>query len=175
MTSPLAPSPLNSAHAVATPVPIALVEATPDDVHVVDGLVAAFHALEGVSVASAPRLASIETLLANPGYGRILLIKTGGGEIVGYAVMAFGFSLEFGGRDAYVDEIFILEPQRGKGLGSAALEAVCQRARTYGLCALHLEVERDNTNAKALYLKNGFEDRVHYHLMSLQIADIGKT
>jgi len=102
-------------------------------------------------------------------------VQRSDGETAGYAVIAFGFSLEFGGRDAFLDELFIVEACRGQGIGSAALSAVCAWARHEGLCALHLEVERDNKAAKALYTRTGFEDRSHYNLMSLHIANVRET
>jgi len=111
-------------------------------------------------------------LLGAPDQGRILLVQSDKSDIVGYAVLAFGFSLEFGGRDAFLDELFIAEAFRGQGIGSAALSAVCTWARREYLCALHLQVERDNKAAKALYNRAGFEDRSHYHLMSLHIVNV---
>ncbi len=158
----------------ANPPPVQLLEAGPDDADRIDLLVAAFHRHEGVNVAAQARRASIEALLAMPAQGRILLVQHRDVEIVGYAVLAFGFSLEFGGRDAFLDELFIADDYRGQGIGSAALTAVCAWARQEGLCALHLEVERNNMAAKALYLKSGFEDRSHYNLMSLHIENVRK-
>jgi len=155
--------------------PIELVEAGPEHAARIDQLVAAFHLHEGVNVAARARRTSIDTLLAKPAQGRILLVQRHDGEIAGYAVIAFGFSLEFGGRDAFLDELFILDACRGQGIGSATLSAVCAWARHEGLCALHLEVERDNTAAKALYIRTGFEDRSRYNLMSLHIANIRET
>ena len=157
------------------PPPVQLLEAGPEHAAEIDRLVAAFHKHEGVNVATRARRKSIDSLLAMPAQGRILLIRHRDTEIVGYAVLAFGFSLEFGGRDAFLDELFIVEAFRGQGIGSAALTAVCAWARREGLCALHLEVERDNKAAKALYSRTGFEDRSHYNLMSLHIANVGKT
>lgn len=159
----------------AVPPPIQLIHATPEHAGEVDALVAAFHQYEGVEVTPQARRASIDKLLAAPAQGRILLVQHRELGNVGYAVLAFGFSLEFGGRDAFLDELFIGEAFRGRGIGSAALNAVCAWARREGLCALHLEVERNNIAAKKLYAQSGFEDRSHYNLMSLQIANVRRT
>ena len=159
----------------ANPPPIELIEAGPEHAARIDRLVAAFHKHEGVNVAAQARRTSIDSLLAMPAQGRILLVQHRDAEIVGYAVLAFGFSLEFGGRDAFLDELFIMEAFRGQGIGTTALTAVCAWARHEGLCALHLEVERDNKAAKALYTQSGFEDRSHYNLMSLHIANVRET
>ncbi len=158
----------------ATPDPpsVQLIEAGLEHAALVDGLVAAFHRHEGVNVTADARRTSIASLLGAQAQGRILLVQSHNANIVGYAVLAFGFSLEFGGRDAYLDELFISEHVRGRGIGSAALAAVCAWARRENLCALHLEVERDNEAAKALYIRAGFEDRSRYNLMSLHIANV---
>ena len=136
-----------------SPIPpqIRLLEAGREHGGVIDALVAAFHQHEGVSMRAQARRASIDKLLEMPAQGRILLIQTATAETVGYAIMAFGFSLEFGGRDAFLDELFVAEAYRRQGIGKAALQAVCTWACREGLCALHLEVERDNKPAKALY------------------------
>jgi len=105
--------------------PVQLIEADPGHATVIDGLVAACHRHEGVSVTSGARRASIDGLLGAPVQGRILLVQSYNTGIVGYAVLAFGFSLEFDGRDAFLDELFIAEPCRGQGIGSAVLTAVC--------------------------------------------------
>ena len=159
----------------ATSPPIELIEAGPEHADRIDQLVAAFHLHEGVSVTDHARRTSIDNLLAMPAQGRILLVQHRDAKIVGYAVLAFGFSLEFGGRDAFLDELFIADTFRGQGIGSAALAAVCAWARQELLCALHLEVERDNKAAKTLYTQSGFEDRSHYNLMSLHIANVRGT
>ena len=154
--------------------PVHLVEASSDDVAAISTMIKALHEHESVSMREDARCAAIADLISKPEQGRILLIKNDEGQLTGYVILAFGFSIEFGGRDAYIDELFVIVSCRGRGVGSSALEAVCGWASDYGLCALHLEVERDNETAKALYLRNGFEDRQRYHLMSLQIADVGK-
>ena len=157
-----------------SPIPpqIRLLEAGREHGGVIDALVAAFHQHEGVSMRAQARRASIDKLLEMPAQGRILLIQTATAETVGYAIMAFGFSLEFGGRDAFLDELFVAEAYRRQGIGKAALQAVCTWACREGLCALHLEVKRDNKPAKALYTQIGFGDRSRYHLMSLHITDV---
>ncbi|MET0985689.1 MAG: hypothetical protein ABW034_09815 [Steroidobacteraceae bacterium] len=49
-------------------------------------------------------VAAMTRLLAAPDYGRIWLIEVSA-RLAGYVVLCFGYSLELGGRDAYIDEI----------------------------------------------------------------------
>jgi GNAT superfamily N-acetyltransferase len=96
-------------------------------------------------------------LLEDPRVGRAFLVREGG-IAVGYVVLTFGWSLEYHGRDAFVDEIYVAPAHRGRGLASRALDRVEEACRELGVHALHLEVERENRTARALYQKRGFSD-----------------
>jgi ribosomal protein S18 acetylase RimI-like enzyme len=100
--------------------------------------------------------------------GRIWLIETHG-EAVGYVALMLGHSLEYRGRDAFLDELYVVPAARGNGFAKAAMEHVARACHELGVRALHLEVERDNAAAQALYRRFGFEDHDRY-LMTLRIA-----
>jgi ribosomal protein S18 acetylase RimI-like enzyme len=78
---------------------------------------------------------------------------------VGYIVMTLGFSMEFAGRDAFVDDLFVRAAQRGGGFGSALLDTLISECRRRDVRAVHLEVAPDNPRAKRLYASRGFRDR----------------
>ena len=99
---------------------------------------------------------SLHELLASPTLGRVWVIESRG-SAVGYIVLTFGFSLEYGGRDAFVDEFFVRSLHRGGGLGRAALSFVLGQAACLGVRAVHLEVDRVNLAAHQLYQSLGFE------------------
>lgn len=88
------------------------------------------------------------------------------GQPVGYVVITFGYSLEFGGRDAFVDELFIDVRFRGQGIGRAVMQQIEAQLGQTGIHALHLEVEEGNQAAKRLYESQGFTYRGHMHIMS---------
>lgn len=102
-------------------------------------------------------LKALEQILQDESFGRVWLIKEDE-KIAGYAILTLGFSLEFHGRDVFIDEIYLSEEFRGKGLGSQALQFLQQQCRELGVKALHLEVERKNENAQIFYRQNGFAD-----------------
>jgi GNAT superfamily N-acetyltransferase len=106
-------------------------------------------------------------LLKNRELGTVLLI-TDGKEPVGYLVLALGYSLEYGGRDAFIDEFFVLEHHRGKGLGKMALRRARRIAKQYGVKAMHLEVTRHNSSVIDIYRRDGFVDHDRY-LMTKRI------
>ena len=107
-------------------------------------------------------------LLKNPVFGLAWLILDSGTP-VGYIVLCFGYSLEYLGRDAFVDEFYLIESYRGRGWGRKALQFACEQARLHHIRAIHLEVVARNSSALEFYRKFGFKDHGH-HLMSLPIS-----
>ena len=55
-----------------------------------------------------------------------------------------------------MDGIFVHEEARGRGVGSALLNAVCDTARTRGYSEIRLDVIDSNPRARALYERRGF-------------------
>lgn len=102
-------------------------------------------------------------ILGNGSLGRVWLIAVDG-ETAGYVVLALGFSLEFRGRDAFVDEFYLREGWRGRGVGRRTLGFVEEECRALGVRALHLEVERRNAKAQRVYRAYGFKDHDRYLL-----------
>jgi GNAT superfamily N-acetyltransferase len=100
--------------------------------------------------------AALDDLMADPALGRAWIAEQGG-VAVGYAVLTLGYSLEFGGRFALLDELFVEERHRGAGVGRQVLDRIAETCRALGLRALRLEVERSNRVARELYRKAGFE------------------
>jgi ribosomal protein S18 acetylase RimI-like enzyme len=78
--------------------------------------------------------------------------------------------MEYGGRDAFVDDLFIQAGFRGAGLGAATLAEVRTYCVERGVRALHLEVGRDNAAAQAVYRRAGFVD-TDRQLLTLRLAD----
>jgi ribosomal protein S18 acetylase RimI-like enzyme len=78
------------------------------------------------------------------------------GEPVGYLVVTWSWSIAYGGRDAYIDEFYIEPAHRGRGHGSAVLEALVRLLGAEGVHAVHLEVEAGNPDAARLYRRHGF-------------------
>jgi ribosomal protein S18 acetylase RimI-like enzyme len=101
---------------------------------------------------------ALSQALGDPSLGRIWLVLSDRGDVAGYLFLSFYFSLEFGGRTAFVDELFVLPESRGAGLGERALRSALGAARELGVTAVQLEVEKANPRAAALYLRLGFVD-----------------
>jgi GNAT superfamily N-acetyltransferase len=71
-------------------------------------------------------------------------------------VVGFGYSLQFGGRDAFLDEFYLEAPLRGKGIGTQAMQHMIAACHSEGVHALHLEVFAGNSSAIAFYKRMGF-------------------
>ncbi len=76
------------------------------------------------------------------------------GEAAGYGLIAKTFSQEAGGMVVWIEEIYVKEAYRGKGLGSEFISFIKNRipAKRY-----RLETEPDNYKAQQLYKRHGFE------------------
>ena len=100
-------------------------------------------------------------LLADPGGCGLWLVEVSG-AVAGYLVLTFGYSLEYGGRDAFVDELYLRKEYRGRGLGARTIDFAEAECRQRGVRALHLEVERENENARAFYARMQFVDHQRF-------------
>jgi GNAT superfamily N-acetyltransferase len=129
--------------------------ARPSDCPAIGRMMAAFYAESEYGFDLDRARAALAELLDDERLGRVWLIVDAD-SVVGYIVVAFGFSLEFGGRDAFIDELFIEPAHRGTGLGSAVLGSIEPECLRLGVHALHLEVEHANPRGEALYRRQGF-------------------
>lgn len=78
-----------------------------------------------------------------------------GGSISGYAMIAKSFSTEFGKPCMWIEDIYVKDEYRGKGIGSKFFEFI---ESVYSNCIFRLEVERDNERALHVYRKCGFDE-----------------
>jgi ribosomal protein S18 acetylase RimI-like enzyme len=135
----------------------------PNDLEAILPLMREFHASERIAMGPAEQ-AALERLLANSELGRILL-AVDDNVCIGYLVLGFGYSIEFQGTDAFVDEIYVSSERRSQGIGARLLAAAEAEARRNDVRALHLEVDHENLQASGLYGRLGY--RAHpRHLMT---------
>jgi GNAT superfamily N-acetyltransferase len=133
------------------------------DVELLFELMREFYACEHLEFDERTARVALEQILRERGFGVVHLIRVDGAA-AGYLVITFGFSLEFGGRNAFLDELYLRENFRGHGLGKASLELAGAVCREEGIRALHLEVDRVNTRAQGVYRQAGFRDHDRYLL-----------
>jgi ribosomal protein S18 acetylase RimI-like enzyme len=107
---------------------------------------------------------ALDEILGDSSLGHVWLIQSGE-ESIGYIVLTYDFSLEFHGKVAFVDEIFIRSEYRGSGVGQQAFQFVEEYCKTSGIKTLHLMVEKNNKKAQAFYQKAGFKTLDRFVLM----------
>ena len=74
----------------------------------------------------------------------------------GYVVITWGYSLESGGREALIDEIYLR--RRGEGLGSKVMDALFDDMAARGVVKMFLETETHNHRARRFYARQGFDE-----------------
>ena len=132
--------------------------ASPTDISALVELMGEFyfeadHSLDGAKAAS-----SFATLAADPALGAVWVLRRDG-QAAGYAVLTVRFSMEYGGTDAFIDDLFVRREHRRHGLGRCALAALIAECHRRRVLALHVEVGRDNVAANALYRSFGLRPR----------------
>ncbi|CAN5906896.1 hypothetical protein BH11MYX3_BH11MYX3_12740 [soil metagenome] len=133
---------------------IALRPATLTDFEAVFPRTRALQDHEAIEITDARLDAGLRTLLGNPGFGGVWLVLREG-ETIGYAIVTYGFDLEFGGREGWLTELWIDADQRTQGAGTAVLEALIPELEQRDIKAVHLQVRADNP-AMRLYERSGF-------------------
>jgi GNAT superfamily N-acetyltransferase len=140
--------------------------AVPGDLDVVLELSKEFCVLDGHVFDAGRVKPALVPLLASDQHGVVHLVEEEGWAL-GYAVVTWGYSLESGGRDALIDEIYIRD--RGSGVGTSLLGAILEDLKARGVLRLTLETENANEAARRFYARHGFvaEDSVW---MSLDLS-----
>lgn len=137
---------------------IRLRSATLDDLAQLLPRTRALNAHEGIEISDELLEQALRRLLGDASLGGAWLIERADGAdrgVIGYAIVTFGYDLEFGGRDAYLTELWIDEERRRSGAATAVLEQLPHELRACDVRALHLQVRPDNP-ARRLYERSGF-------------------
>lgn len=128
-----------------------LTRATPDDLPTLLSLVADFCVVDEHPFDARRVHDALLPLLEDDRYGVVWLV---GEAACGYVVVTWGYSLESGGVEALLDEIFLR--QRGQGLGSQVMGNLFEDLRRRGIQRMFLETEEANERARRFYARHGF-------------------
>ncbi len=142
--------------------------AKPQDLPKLMPLVAAFHAEMGIESEETTVERALIPLLEGSPYGAMYLMGPTKAPI-GYMALTFSWSIEFGGMDGFVDELFVRPGVRGRGMATDALISMRNLLKSADVRALHLEVDRGNEPVQRLYSRAHFKLRDQYALMTLRM------
>jgi GNAT superfamily N-acetyltransferase len=117
-------------------------------------LVREFCAVDGHDFDEQAVIAGLVPLLEDGAPGEVWVVEDES-DLGGYGVVTWGWSLESGGRDALLDELYVRD--RGAGAGAALLEAIVAAARARGASRMFLETEEGNIAARRFYARAGFD------------------
>jgi len=127
------------------------------DVDALVGLMKEFYAEAGFELHPAPAAQAFRALMEQPSLGAVWLAAREERPF-GFVVLTFGYSMEFGGLRAFVDDLFVRPDERGRGVGAALLETVKAECATLGIRNLCVETGQEGHPARALYFRAGFRD-----------------
>jgi ribosomal protein S18 acetylase RimI-like enzyme len=139
--------------------------AKPEHLEKLIAMVTAFHEEAGINLSDQARRNGVAPLLDGIPHGVAYLVGPPRSPI-GYIIVTFGWSLEFGGMDGFIDEFYVRPGVRGRGIASETLQTLPRALGDAGLTALHLEVDMTNDTARRLYTRAGFVARENYQLMT---------
>jgi GNAT superfamily N-acetyltransferase len=136
-------------------------EATTADV---PAAAAAVAELLGELGGQAPEPAALEAearaLVEDPAVG-LLLVATGGEEVVGVLAASWGRALHVPGRYLTIQDLWVRHEWRSAGVGAGLVDALAVRAAAAGVPRIEVGLPRESFEAiratERFYLGNGFE------------------
>jgi ribosomal protein S18 acetylase RimI-like enzyme len=73
-------------------------------------------------------------------------------------VLSFGYGIEHGGPETFIEDLYVLPAFRARGLGRLLIGELERKAREAGCKAIHLEVMQGN-RAEGWYCRLGWTGR----------------
>ena len=126
------------------------------DIETIVTMMQEFYAIDNYPIDIVVSKALFEEFIKHENLGKSWLIVSDN-ELIGYIILTFVFSFEYHGKIAFLDELYLTEKVRGKGIGGKTLEFIQSESRRLWLNLIYLEVEKQNEKAQKLYLTQGFE------------------
>lgn len=150
--------------------PLAIRRAAPADLPVLLDLMRDFYQFEQIPFRRERLEPLLQQLIAEPALGDPMLLLAEE-QTAGYFMLSWCFNLEFGGRFALLDELYIAPAFRSRGRASRAIQAAIAACRERGISALRLEISDGNAPAERLYHRHHF--RPDRRLMTLRLDEGG--
>src|SRR3984885_9907553 len=139
--------------------------ATIEDIAGIASLVQRYWEYESMEGFDRPRIETLlGALLTEPDRGACWVAETEG-QLCGYLLAVFMFSLEHGGTMAEIDELFVSSEMRSLGVGALLVTQAESDLARRGLVRLQLQLGVGNERARLFYERHGFRRRAGYELL----------
>ncbi len=125
------------------------------DIEIITQMMSDFYAIDNYPIDIERSKKLFHEFIENENLGKTWLIYDSE-VIVGYVILTFVFSFEYGGKIAFIDEFYLKEKARGKGIGNKTIAFLKSESTKLSLKLLYLEVENHNEKAQKLYLAHDF-------------------
>jgi GNAT superfamily N-acetyltransferase len=99
----------------------------------------------------AAQRSGLQLLLDNPQQGRIFVARHPSAGVVGMVSAQMVISTAMGARSAWIEDMVVLEPYRGLGVGKMLLEKAGDWAKLNGAKRVQLLADADNAKALDFY------------------------
>jgi hypothetical protein len=90
-------------------------------------------------------------------------------ECLGYALLTFGYSLEFGGKEGTLNEFYIRKQDRKPSVELKALSQIKEECKGLSIGTLHLDYHVNGRDTSELSLKAGFAIRERFRRMTSKL------
>jgi ribosomal protein S18 acetylase RimI-like enzyme len=131
--------------------------AEPDEARTVADLLVAFRDWCGSDWPSANAfLASVERLIEQADTEFLLGSVDGDSPPSGVCQLRYRFSVWMAAEDCWLEDLYVAEAGRRRGVGRALVEAALERARARGARRIELDTSEANAPARDLYESLGF-------------------
>lgn len=101
-------------------------------------------------------LAGVERLIERPDAEYLLGAVDDDAQPRGVVQLRYRWGLWRAGEDCWLEDLYVSEDARGRGLGSALTQSAIERARERGCKRIELDVSQENRAAWELYERHGF-------------------
>ncbi len=116
----------------------------------------------GQSITGEKISATLNELDQSPNRGQVIVFEEAG-EIIGYAILIFYWSNEYGGDVLHIDELYVMPDFRQRGVATSFFNHISETFK-HKARLLQLEVSPTNTKAMSYYRKLGFKQTRNVHL-----------
>jgi GNAT superfamily N-acetyltransferase len=105
---------------------------------------------------------AVDLVFSQPDLAEIHLLYEGD-KVAGYFILVPSFGIEYGGLYVTLDELFVREPFRRRGLGRRILNFVLDRCREQGWLVVEAMAFQENETAQYFYGSHGFTPQPWVH------------